>query len=92
MAALYWMADVKKINRYAWLFVAVGTNAFFIYLFFETLGHQWLNRTVAVFTDGVTGPFGMPDKMQSVVAALVTLSLKWYLCYWRYKRKIFFKL
>ena len=33
LALLYWITDVKKINRYAWLFVVVGMNAIFIYLF-----------------------------------------------------------
>ena len=92
MAFLYWLTDIKGFNRYAWIFVVVGTNAIFIYLFFETVGMQWVNNTVAIFTNGVTGLLNMPVNMQAVIAAIVTLFLEWCLCYWLFKKKIFFKL
>lgn len=92
LAFLYWINDIKGYKKYAWVFVVVGTNAIFIYLFFETVGIQWLNRTVAIFTNGFTGLFGVPAEIQAVIAALATLCLEWCLCYWLYKRKIFFKL
>jgi predicted acyltransferase len=92
LAALHWMNDIKKWNRLSWLFVVVGTNAIFIYLFFETVGVQWVNKTVAIFTNGFTGLFNAPSDVQAVVASLVTLLLEWGLCYWLYKKKIFFKL
>lgn len=80
LAVLYWLTDVKKINKYAWIMVVVGMNAIFIYLFFETVGVQWLNPTVHIF---------IPNDLLS---AIVTLVLEWCLCYWLYQRKIFFKL
>ena len=92
MAFLYWITDVKKFNRNASYFVVVGTNAIFIYLFFETIGEQWLNNTVAIFINGFTHLFGAPEKIQALTSAVATLSLEWYLCYWLYKKKIFFKL
>ena len=92
MAFLYWLTDIKGYKKYTWIFVVVGTNAIFIYLFFETVGVQWLNKTVAIFTNGFTGLFAMPGEIQAVIAAAVTLFLEWCLCYWLYKRKIFFKL
>lgn len=92
MAFLYWLADIKRINKYTWVFVVVGTNAIFIYLFFETAGVQWLNNTIAIFTNGITGLFAVPVKIQAVISALVTLFTEWYICYWLYKKKIFFKL
>lgn len=92
MAFLYWLTDIKGFNRYAWIFVAVGTNAIFIYLFFETVGVQWINNTVTIFTNGVTGLLYIPENTQAVIAAIVTLFLEWCLCYWLFKKKIFFKL
>jgi len=92
MAVLYWIADVKQWNKYAWVFVVVGMNPIFIYLFFETLGHQWLNGVVAIFIKGFVGFTGMNDGWLNVAAALATLLAEWYLCYWLYKKKIFFKL
>jgi len=91
MALLYWITDVRGWNRFAWVFVVVGTNAIFIYLFFETLGVQWLNGTVAIFTNGLTSPVAGAGA-QALIASIVTLALEWALCYWLYKRKIFFKL
>lgn len=81
MAALYWIVDYKGNNKYAWVFSVVGMNAIFIYLFFETVGHQWLNGTVSIFI------FFSP-----LLAALVTLFLEWWLCYYLYQKKIFFRL
>ncbi|MET0636531.1 MAG: DUF5009 domain-containing protein [Chitinophagaceae bacterium] len=92
LALLYFIIDIRKWNKYAWIFVVVGMNAIFIYLFFETVGIQWVNPTVAIFTNGFTGLFGAPAGMQAIIAALVTLFLEWCLCYWLYKKKIFFKL
>ncbi len=92
MAFLYWMIDVKKINRYAWLFVVVGMNSIFIYMFFETVGYHWFDGFVAIFVKGFTGLVGAPEKIQALLSALVTLFLECYLCYWLYKKKIFFKL
>ncbi|RYY60999.1 MAG: DUF5009 domain-containing protein [Chitinophagaceae bacterium] len=92
LAILYYVTDVKGWNKYAWICTVVGMNAIFIYLFFETVGVQWVNGTVAIFTNGFTGLFGMGATTQAVIASLVTLFLEWCLCYWLYKKKIFFKL
>jgi len=92
MAFLYWLVDVKKINRYAWLFVVVGMNSIFIYMFFETVGYHWLDGFVAIFVKGFTGLAGVPEKIQALLSALVTLFAECYLCYWLYKRKIYIKL
>ena len=92
MALLYWLTDIKGFNKYAWVFVVVGTNAIFVYLFFETVGAQWLNNTVSIFVKGLSVLFALPDKFQAVVSALITLCVEWSLCYWLYTKKIFFKL
>jgi predicted acyltransferase len=92
MAFLYWLIDVKKINRYTWLFVLVGMNSIFIYMFFETVGYHWFDSFVAIFVKGFTGLVGTPEKIQNLLSALVTLAAECYLCYWLYMKKIFFKL
>jgi predicted acyltransferase len=80
LSVLYWWIDVKNHQRYTWIAGVVGMNAIFIYLFFETVGMQWLNGVVDIFM-----PVG-------IVSALGALVLEWYLCYWLYQKKIFFKL
>lgn len=92
MAFLYWLTDIRKVNKHVWIFVVVGMNSIFIYLFFETIGIQWLNPTVAIFIKGLLNITSVNSHIQSLFTAGVTLILEWYLCYWLYKRKIFFKL
>jgi predicted acyltransferase len=92
LAFLYWLIDVKKNTRYAWIFVVVGMNAIFIYLFFETVGVQWVNNTVGIFVKGFLGFAHISEKILAVASACTTLVLEWCLCYWLYKKKIFFKL
>jgi predicted acyltransferase len=92
LALLYWITDVKKIKRYAWIFVMVGMNAIFIYLIYETVGHLWLNGVVAIFVKGFTEMAGTPEKIQNLLSALTTFFLELYLCYWLYKRKVYIKI
>ncbi|TYR33861.1 DUF5009 domain-containing protein [Sphingobacterium phlebotomi] len=92
MALLFWINDIKKQSKYAWIFTVVGMNAIFIYLFFETVGMQWLNGTTAIFVKGFLGFTGLSDQVMSVISALVTLFMEWYICFWLFKKKIFFKL
>lgn len=93
IAALhYWWIDVKQKNSFAWIPQVVGMNAIFIYMLFETVGHQWINKTAAIFIKGVTGFAGFPELYQNMLSALAVLVFYWALCYWLYKRKIFFKL
>ncbi|MBE9600781.1 acyltransferase family protein [Pedobacter sp. MC2016-24] len=93
LAAVYWLVDVKRNTRYAWIFTVVGMNAIFIYLFFETLGVQWLNAKVAIFTGDVLHLFlNVPLGISAVLSAIAALITEWGLCYWLYKRNIFFKL
>ena len=80
LAFLYWLIDIRGYRRYAWIVTVVGMNALFIYLFFETVGAEWLNPVVKIF-------FRL-----DLLSALVVWTLEWGLCYWLYRKKIFFKL
>lgn len=80
LAALYWWIDVKDHTRFTWIAVVVGMNSIFIYLFFETVGVQWLNGVVRIFLQN------------AVLSAFGVWLLEWYICYWLYQKKIFFKL
>lgn len=93
LAAVYWLVDVKQNTRYAWIFTVVGMNAIFIYLFFETVGISWLNGKVAIFTGDLLQLFlPVPVNVAAVVSAIAALIADWFLCYWLYRRNIFFKL
>ena len=92
LAFLYWLVDIKKWNRYAWIFVVVGMNSIFIYILFSTLGYNFLNKAVGLFPRDILDWLGASTNVQAFFAALATLFVEWYICYWLYKRKIFFKL
>src|SRR5690606_17099552 len=53
LAASYWLIDVKGSKNWVFFFSIVGMNSIFIYLFTQTVGHQWVNGFAAIFTDGV---------------------------------------
>lgn len=89
---VYWLVDIRKNQRFAWIVTVVGMNSIFIYLFFESLGHQWLNGAVGIFSNGVFGLMGINEAWLNVLSALCTLFAEWGLCYWLYKKRIFFKL
>lgn len=84
----YWIFDVKEKRRWATLFVVVGANSIFIYLFHEIL-HGWLNRTALVFTGWAVDWWGPAGK---ALTMLVVIAFQIWVCYWLYRRKIFFKL
>lgn len=92
LAFLYWWIDVKQHSRYTWVAVCVGMNAIFIYLFFETVGHQWFNNTVCIFVGGFAGMLHAPLVLTELLCAAAVLVLEWYFCYWLYQRKIIIKL
>ncbi|MFD1629759.1 acyltransferase family protein [Pseudopedobacter beijingensis] len=93
LAAMYWLIDIRKQQRYVWILTVMGMNAIFIYLFFETVGMQWLNGIVNIFTGELLLLwFNIPVKIAALVSALAVWVLEWYLCYWLFKKKIFFKL
>lgn len=92
MVFLYWLTDIRQKNKYAWILTSVGMNAIFIYVFFETAGHQWLNPSVGIFVNGFAGMLAVPASVSAVLSASVTLALEWYICFWLYSKKIFIKL
>ena len=92
LAFSYWIIDVKQKRNWIFPFVVVGTNPIFIYLFFNTVGYQWFNGFVAIFTHGVLGWFGSPEFLTELISSLSVLALEWYMLYYLYRRKIFFRI
>ncbi len=91
LALFYWLIDAKRLFATEYNFIKVmGMNPFFIYIFFEVGGSNFLARLFVPFTNALfswTGEIG-PSLINS---ALVWASL-WYICYFLYKRKIFIKI
>ena len=92
LAFLYYWIDVLRHQRYLAFFTIVGMNSIFIYLFFEIVVGRWLGGYVEVIVTGVLSPTGMAHGVSLIFAALAIFAIEWYLCYWLYKKKIFFKI
>jgi len=87
LLAFYWLIEVKRYRRWTFPLVVVGANCIFIYSVDEVL-RGWLNRAIGVFTFRYEwlGAYG------AVAQSCTVLLVMWYMCYWLYRRKIFFKL
>ena len=84
----FWLCEVKRWQGWARVFVIVGANSIFIYLFHEIL-NKWLVQTALVFTKwavNLWGPWG------NLLTAWMVILFHIYVCVWLYRRKIFFKL
>lgn len=88
LLAFYWICDLQRKQKWANVFVIVGSNSIFIYLFHEILG-RWMRQTAPVFTGWAInwwGPWG------TVFTACALVAFQVWVCVWLYRRKIFFKL
>jgi predicted acyltransferase len=88
LAGFYWVIDVLEFRRWTFPFVVVGLNSIAIYVTAGTLGENF-KRVWQSFL-GVPFSHLPPEAVPIVLAALVVLA-NWLLCYWLYRRRIFFK-
>ena len=91
LAFFYWWVDVKNRRKGIFPFLIVGMNSIFIYLFAEMLG-RWMNKTVGIFTGGIFGWMGLGEHGLFLMASLGALAAMWGLCYFLYRKGIFFRI
>lgn len=87
LAAFYWIIDIQGYRRWAFPFVVIGTNSIFIYLAarfvpFDKIAYWIVGRPFGAF-------FG---RGQTLVTALVQLSLEGLLLLWLFNRRIFIRI
>ncbi len=92
LALSYWWVDLKGQERGVRFFHVVGINSIFIYLFAETIGHQWLGGFTKTFNHGFLGLLGLPEIVLDLTNALLVWGIMWYICFFLYQKKIFFKI
>jgi predicted acyltransferase len=92
LATLYLWIDVRKHQRYLLFFTIVGMNSIFIYLFFNFIGSKWMNYYIETLCSGLLSLVHIPVLIGAVISCLIIFSIEWYLCFFLYKKKIFFKL
>jgi predicted acyltransferase len=87
----YWWIDLLNHKKYLFFFTVVGMNSLFIYLFFEIVAARWFNEYIANISNGVLAMVSSFTLLNQIISSLVIFSLEWGLCYFLYKKKIFFK-
>ncbi len=92
LAVCYWWVDIKNHRRHLTFFLIIGTNSLFIYLFFEIVGSRWFNGYVDIIINSLLALVHTPLLLSSIIASLTIFALEWSLCYWLYRKKIFFRL
>jgi len=92
MAVAYWLIDGRKRYKYLQFFTIVGFNSLAIYLFFETVGHQWFNGFIGALTNGLMQMIHVPVMLQLFITSIIIFMLEWGMCYFLFKKKIIFKL
>jgi predicted acyltransferase len=87
----YWLIDIKKLFiKGSRMFIIVGMNSIFIYLFFSIGGAVLISRIVAPFSRLLFSWGG--DLTAEIITSLGVWAAMWYLCYWLYKNKLFIKI
>ncbi|MEO7767603.1 MAG: DUF5009 domain-containing protein, partial [Ferruginibacter sp.] len=92
LAICYWWIDVKSRRNYLAFFTIVGMNSIFLYIFFEIVGERWFNGYVSSISNGVLSWFQIGDLPKFIISCFCIFSLEWLLCFFLYRKKIFFKL
>ncbi len=88
----YWWIDILGHRKYLKFFTIVGMNSLFIYLFFEIVAHRWFNGYIRAIGNGLLSFVNTPELLSQTVSSLCIFGLEWGLCYFLYKKKIFFKI
>lgn len=90
LVVCYWWIDIRDHKKYLRFFTIIGMNSLFIYLFFEIVGHRWFNGYISAIANGLLGFIHTPELVSKIIASLCIFGLEWGLCYFLYRKKIFF--
>lgn len=92
LAISYYIIDGLSRKNNLKFFTIVGMNSIFIYLFFIFIGDHWLNGYMETLISGLLAFAGVAVAVGSALSCLVVFAIEWYICYFLYRKKIFFKL
>lgn len=91
LALAYWWVDIKGHKHRLKLFTVVGMNSIFIYVFFEIIGSRWFNGYISAICRGILSWANVSELFQVIISCICIFILEWQLCYFLYRKKIFFK-
>ena len=87
LALFYAVIDVLKWQKWAFVFVVIGTNAIIVYLGSSLIDWHYITRSVF---GGVIQAF--PDLAQQLVSVIGFITVQWLILLWMYRRKIFIRI
>ncbi|MGA2630510.1 MAG: DUF5009 domain-containing protein [Terriglobia bacterium] len=83
----YWLVEMRGVRRPVFPLVVLGTNSIFIYCVY-ILFTEMLHSIVGTFTRN----YVFLGRLGPIAQCFTVFLIMWYLCYWLYQRKIFFKI
>ena len=92
IACIYWWIDIKEHKKYLSFFTIVGMNSLFIYLFFEIVGSRWFNGYTGNITNGLMNILSVPVNIKLIITSLIIFTLEWGMCYFLYRKRVFFRI
>jgi len=92
LSICYEWIDVRNHKSHLKFFTIVGMNSIFIYLFFIFIGDKWLNGYMEILCSELLNFAGIPLAAGAAISCIIVFIIEWYLCYFLYKKKIFFRL
>jgi predicted acyltransferase len=92
LALCYEWIDVRDHKKNLKFFTIVGMNSIFIYLFFIFIGDKWLNGYMETLVSQLLNLANISLAAGAAISCIIVFVLEWYLCYYLYKKKIFFKI
>lgn len=89
LAALYQLVDVKKHQRWAFVFIVIGMNSLAMYVMRHTLDVFLAENLQRHFGTRLFQIFG--PELQPVLIGASSLLILWLILLWLYRRKIFLR-
>lgn len=90
LAFSFWLIDMMKQKKWSVFFAIVGLNPLFIYLFANVGGSRFIENVIHPFSMALFGWMG--ESAANILTGMIVLYLLWYICYWLYQKKIFFRI
>jgi predicted acyltransferase len=88
LALFYWIIEIKGHRRWAFPLVVVGMNSIAAYVFAGAFG-SWFKRVTGVWIKGLEQPMG--PAWFPVFERVLFVAFAWWMLYWLWRRRIFFK-
>ena len=92
LGVCYYLVDIKGSLKKILFINVLGMNSIFIYLFFEIPGGKFLNDYINQIFMGIGQITFISSLILSIVSCITIFLIEWYLCYFLYKKKIFFRI